>query len=281
MSILQRLLPQHALTNFAGLLANCRISWLKNYLIRDFLSRYAVNLAEALEPDPTQYPNFNAFFTRALAPGMRPIASGSHDIISPADGTISQIGDITQDRILQAKGHTYTCLELLGNHADLAEPFRTGSFLTVYLAPKDYHRVHIPLDGHLTHMLYIPGSLFSVNPKTAESVDSLFARNERVVACFNTAIGRVAVILVGAMIVGSIETVWAGTVAPPRRKSVQRWNYDHPIFLKRGDELGRFKLGSTVIVLLEGKTTTWEPGLEATHPIKMGQKIGIFTPDRL
>lgn len=278
--ILQSLLPQHALTDFAGLCGNCKIPWIKNRLIQYFVWKYPINLSEALEPDPYRYDCFNDFFTRQLNPDARPIASGIHDLVSPADGCISQLGIIDEEHIFQAKSHHYTAQALLGGDAELAKPFTNGAYLTAYLAPKDYHRVHMPLDGHLTDMIYVPGRLFSVNFKTAATIPDLFARNERVVAFFDTSIGRVALVLVGAMIVGSIETVWAGTVAPPRKKAIQRWQYKNPIFLKRGQEMGRFKLGSTVIILVEPNTVTWDPDFSSSCPIQVGQRLGSFKPDR-
>ncbi len=279
-SKLQHLLPQHLLSSFAGLLANCRIPWLKNRLIQYFIWRYPIKLEEALITDPYQYGNFNELFTRHLNPEVRPIAAGIHDLISPADGQISQIGKIQQGQIFQAKGRHFTVQNLLGNNSKEAEIFKDGAFLTIYLAPENYHRVHMPLDGHLSQMIYIPGRLFSVNAKTVDCISNLFARNERVIALFNTSIGRVAIVLVGAMIVGSIETIWAGTITPPRKQSIHTWNYDNPIYLKRGEEMGHFKLGSTVILLFERETTVWDPNLTTTHAIHMGQRIGVFKPDR-
>lgn len=280
LSKLQYLLPQHLLSSFAGFLADCNLPWLKNRLIQYFLWRYPLKLNEALKTDPYTYANFNELFTRRLKPEMRPIANGIYDLISPADGQISQLGKIEQGQIFQAKNHYFSVQSLLGNAFKEAELFKEGTFVTIYLAPADYHRVHMPLDGHLSQMIYVPGSLFSVNGKTADCTPNLFARNERVITFFNTSIGRVAIILVGAMIVGSIETVWAGTVTPPRKKSVHTWNYDNPIYLKRGEEIGHFKLGSTVILLFEKDTIAWDPNLAAIHTLQMGQRIGAFKPDR-
>jgi len=273
-SFFQQLLPKRGLTIFAGWLANCKIIWIKNRLIQYFVWRYPVNLNEASEPDPYAYKSFNAFFTRALLATSRPINAAPHTIISPADGIISQLGYIQNDQILQAKGHFFSTLSLLGGNPTLAAPFVNGAFLTVYLAPKDYHRVHMPFDGTLTDMLYIPGQFFSVSTKTADSIDNLFARNERVVALFNTPKGRMAVVLVGAMIVGSIETVWAGTVFGARDKT-QHWFYteQNPIHLNRGEELGRFKLGSTVIVLFEQDKVEWDQSLQPLTAINMGMGI--------
>lgn len=275
---LQQFMPQHALSRFAGLMANCKIPWVKNQLIRYFVNRHPVNMAESQEINPYAFPSFNAFFTRDLKPELRPIAGGLFDLVSPADGTISQISSVDQGYMIQAKNHKFTVTHLLGGDDTLAAPFINGSFVTVYLAPHDYHRVHMPIDGDLSQMVYIPGRLFSVNTQTAASTPNLFARNERVVSIFNTSVGRVAVILVGAMIVGSIETVWAGTVTAQRTGKIQTWQYEHLIRLKRGEEMGRFKLGSTVIVLLESKAVTWDFNLESDHSLKMGQHIGILKP---
>jgi phosphatidylserine decarboxylase len=277
---LQKFLPQHGLSTFAGLLANCQIPWIKNLLIQYFVWRYPVQLKEAIQPDPYQYPSFNAFFTRELKSDARPISTGIHDLVSPVDGQISQVGEIDEGQIFQAKRHYYTVLELLGNDEKRAAAFSQGSFLTVYLAPKDYHRVHMPLDGYLSHMIYVPGKLFSVNVKTTANTSHLFARNERVIAFFNTSIGQVAIILVGAMIVGSIETVWAGTITPPRKQSLQSWHYENPIYLKRGEEMGRFKLGSTVILLFEKNSVNWDPHMNAADPVFMGSRMASFKPDR-
>lgn len=270
-------MPQKALSDFAGLCANCRIPWIKNRLIQYFLWKYPVNLEEAQNSDPFQYACFNDFFTRHLKPERRPIATGLHDLISPVDGCISQLGNIHETQIFQAKNHYFSVQALLGGHAQ-AKPFLNGSFLTAYLAPKDYHRVHMPIDGHLEQMIYVPGQLFSVNFETADEIPGLFARNERVITFFNTSIGKVAVVLVGAMLVSSIETVWAGTISPPRRKAIQIWDYQNPIRLERGAELGLFKLGSTVIVLFEPNAIDWDPGFSTNSNILVGQRLGSFKP---
>lgn len=270
-------MPQHALSRFAGWMADSKIHWLKNQLIRYFVNRYPVKMHEAIEPDPFAYKSFNDFFTRALDPATRPLASDLHDFTSPADGVISQMGKIETGRLIQAKNHSYRCTDLLGGDENLAHPFQAGSFITVYLAPQDYHRVHMPIDGYLCQMTYIPGCLFSVNNKTAAEIPELFAKNERVVALFETSIGKVAIILIGAMIVGSIETVWAGTVTSGQNKrenKVHHWQYDKSIYLKRGEEMGRFKLGSTVIVLLESNVIDWKPGLELQESLLMGESLG-------
>ncbi len=278
LSRLQNYLPQHFISTFAGWLANCEIPWLKNRLIQYFLWRYTVNLAEALQPDPYQYRSFNDFFTRTLKTSARPIAAEINALACPADGQISQLGHIKQNQILQVKNHHFSLQDLLGGDTKEAVHFMDGSFLTVYLAPANYHRVHMPIDGRLVKMIYIPGRLFSVNFKTTIHTSNLFARNERIISFFDTAIGKVAVILVGAMIVGSMETVWAGTITPPRGKSIQTWNYIEPGLLKKGEEVGRFKLGSTAILLFERDRITWDPEFITTHPVQMGQRLGIIKP---
>jgi len=252
----QTIAPQRMLTAIAHLLANCKITWIKNHLIRYFVNKYPVRLEEALEENPYQYNSFNHFFTRALKPPVRPLATDPLAIVSPVDGHISQCGHIHQGTLLQAKGFNYTVQALLGGDTQFAEPFLNGEFLTAYLAPKDYHRIHMPVDGTLCQMTYIPGKLFSVNPRTAAAIPNLFARNERVVCLFDTPQGRMALVLVGAMIVGSIETIWAGTIAPLHlnRSGIKTWHYRKPIIkIKKGEEMGRFKLGSTVIILFEKK----------------------------
>jgi len=270
-------MPQRTLASIAHGMASCEIPWVKNYLIRYFINRYPVNLNEAIEKNPYNYPSFNHFFTRALDPNLRPITQGIHDLASPVDGCISQMGILEQEKVVQAKGFLYSVQDLLGGDAKLAAPFINGSYLTAYLAPKDYHRVHMPMDGHLTQLIYIAGNLFSVNPKTTSTIPNIFTRNERVVALFNTSLGQVAVVLVGAMIVGSIEMISIETVTPPHGHNTNIWNYDDPIYLKKGEELGRFKLGSTVILLFEPNKVTWEPEMIANTTINMGQRLGSFT----
>jgi phosphatidylserine decarboxylase len=247
--VMQYLLPQHWLSRLVGFLAENKTPWLKNFLIEQFIRRFGVNMNEAAESDYKRYQNFNHFFTRALASGVRPICT--EGVCCPADGQVSQAGDIKHGRIFQAKGHSFSTAELLGGDEQLAALFDEGLFATVYLSPRDYHRVHMPVAGRLLRSMYIPGDLFSVNTTTAENVPNLFARNERLVAVFETEVGEMVVVLVGAMIVAGIETVWSGQVAPRVRKiEVQDFvNAPEPVYLKKGDEMGRFKLGSTAIVL--------------------------------
>lgn len=273
--IVQYLLPQHLLSRLAGWLAECRTPWLKNLLIDAFIRRYKVDMSQAEQPDARCYENFNAFFTRPLKPDARPLDPDPGSILCPADGAISEIGRIEAGRILQAKGQHYSLTELVGD-TQLAEAFQGGSFATIYLSPRDYHRVHMPIAGTLTDMLYVPGKLFSVNQTTADNVPALFARNERAVCLFETEAGPMAVILVGAMIVAGIETVWDGQVAPPpRRLTHRRYNQpQQPIQLARGEEMGRFKLGSTVVLLFGPGRAEWTQGLVNCSPVQLGQRLG-------
>ena len=272
---LQRILPQHLLSRGVGWLAATRITPIKNLFISRFTQAYDINMAEAAEENPLAYESFNAFFTRALKPGMRPIAADPRAIACPADGAISQLGAISLDRIFQAKGHDYSVATLLGGNPERALPFIGGSFATVYLSPRDYHRVHMPFTGRLREMIYVPGDLYSVNATTAENVDNLFARNERLVCLFDTAAGPMAVVLVGAMIVAGIATVWAGNMAPRAGKHVEVFSYQHQnITLQKGDELGRFYLGSTAIVLFGPRVIEWSATLTAGSPVRMGEAMG-------
>lgn len=277
-TILQYVLPHKIISKIADLSANCQVPWIKDYLIGYFIKRYAVNMREALQEDPFAYATYNDFFTRRLKPECRPIDPANNSIVSPADGCVAQIGKITDNRIIQAKGHTYSVQDLLGNDP-IADKFINGNFTTIYLAPKDYHRVHMPLGGRLQKMLYIPGKLFSVSNYAAENIPNVFARNERVVAIFDTIAGPMAVILVGAMIVGSIETVWAGKISPPHSKKILRTQYNNitPIDIAKGAEMGLFKLGSTVIVLFAPGATIWDQMVTNAMDIKMGHRLGIVS----
>ncbi|MGK8437679.1 archaetidylserine decarboxylase [Ectopseudomonas hydrolytica] len=273
----QYLLPHHLLSRLIGCVAECRIGWLKNRLIAWFAKQYRVDMSEAQVEDLSAYEHFNAFFTRALKAGARPLDETPGAILCPADGAISQLGVIEHGRLFQAKGHSFSATELLGGDAERAAPFMGGQFATVYLSPKDYHRVHMPLAGTLKEMVYVPGRLFSVNQTTAENVPELFARNERVVCLFDTERGPMAVVLVGAMIVASVETVWAGLVTPPKRE-LKSTRYDAEsrglIELAKGAELGRFKLGSTAIVLFGPQQVQWAEELTAGSTVRMGQLLG-------
>lgn len=273
--LLQQFLPQHLLSRLVGYLADSQISWIKNTFIKVFARKYQINMQEALEENPTAYPSFNAFFTRALKPGVRSIDNAPEAIVSPADGAFSQLGQIDYERIFQAKGRGYGLSTLLGGDLDLAADFKNGSFATIYLSPRDYHRVHMPCDGTLRETIYIPGDLYSVNQTTAENVDQLFARNERLVAIFDTEHGPMAMVLVGAMIVAGIETVWSGQVAPPpATPQRQRFDGQHAnIKLAKGDEMGRFKLGSTVVLLFGEDAIQWQQEHQAGGSIQLGQRL--------
>jgi phosphatidylserine decarboxylase len=274
-SIPSYLMPKKALTGLAGFLAEVKIPAIKNYLIRDFIHKYGVNMQEALEENPESYACFNDFFIRALKPACRPLAEA--DLIAPVDGLVSEIGEIERGMLLQAKGRLYSVSDLLACEPEKALAFENGRFATLYLSPKDYHRVHMPMQGTLSHMVYVPGQLFSVQPATARLIPRLFARNERLVVYFNTRVGVMAMVLVGATIVGAIGTSWHGDVVRGRR--LQRTDYnrskDKPIVLPQGAEMGYFKLGSTVILLFaEGKRITWDPALNAGSAIRFGQALG-------
>ena len=269
----QYLIPKQALTVLAGKLASAEAGSLTTRVIRWFVGRYGVNMSEAANPDIASYKSFNEFFTRPLKAGARPPADA--DFLCPVDGAISQFGAIERDQIFQAKGHSYSTTALVGGGRDLAAQFENGSFATLYLSPRDYHRIHMPCDGKLTRMIYVPGALFSVNPTTARGVPGLFARNERVVCVFETATGPFVLTLVGATIVGSMATVWHGVVNPPRPGVVREWRYDEQnIVLKKGDEMGRFLLGSTVVMLFPKNTLAFNPEWAPTRPIRMGEAMG-------
>ncbi|WP_144775691.1 archaetidylserine decarboxylase [Marinobacter maritimus] len=272
----QYVTPQLAVSRLAGRLAdNDQNPALKNRVVKWFVKRYGVDMSEAAEPDPTAYPSFNEFFTRALKPGIRPVAEGDNTFVSPVDGAISQLGQVSGDRIFQAKGQSFSLIELLGGDTQRAEAFNEGVFSTIYLSPKDYHRIHMPLAGKLREMVYVPGKLFSVNPATAENVPNLFARNERVVCIFDTAAGPMALVLVGAMIVGSVETPWAGVVAP-NSSGVKAITYEgeSAISFAKGEEMGRFRLGSTVVMVMPKGSVSWDAEQIAGKRVRMGEAFG-------
>ena len=274
---LQHIAPQHLISKIAGRVARSEKPWLRDRFISRFIDAYEVDMAQAERP-ASDYRNFNDFFTRALKPGARPLADGKTEVICPADGAVSQIGTIEQGRIVQAKGQSYTAAELLGGDGELAAKFEGGSFVTIYLSPSDYHRVHMPVAGDLRETAYIPGDLFSVNTVTAENVERLFSRNERLSCVFDTPHGAVASVMVGAMIVASIETVWGGLVEPHGKKVIRTdhtASVDAPRF-QAGDEMGRFLLGSTVILLFEPGKVEWSGKLEPLSVVRMGQSLGKF-----
>lgn len=269
---LQYLLPQHGLSRLVLAATRIRTRWFKNLLTRGFLELFSVDMGEALEPDPYRYGSFNEFFTRALKPGARPIDTDPAAIASPVDGTVSECGAIEGDQLLQAKGRHYTLADLLAGQP-WAGSFEGGSFATIYLAPYNYHRIHMAVSGTLRDTVHVPGRLFSVDSVTAQQVPRLFARNERVLTLFDTDFGRFALILVGALNVGSMATVWAGDIAPAPRRAATRIP-GAAVTIKKGDELGRFNMGSTVILLFEPGRTCWHPLLRAGSVVQLGRAIG-------
>ncbi|NIR60280.1 MAG: phosphatidylserine decarboxylase [Gammaproteobacteria bacterium] len=274
----QYVLPHHALSRVVHWATRRRAAWWKNALIRWFTARYRVDLSEAADRDACAYPDFNAFFTRALRAGARPLPDDAATLASPVDGTVSAFGRLEAGRLVQAKGVRYGVEALLGGSAERAAPFGDGTFVTLYLSPRDYHRVHMPLTGELREMVHVPGRLFSVAAYTTRAIPRLFARNERVAAIFDTAVGPMTTVLVGAMLVSSISTAWSGTVTPPRGRAVRSWRYGgaEPAApeLSRGEELGRFNMGSTVIVLLGGGEVHWAADLAPGARVRMGQALG-------
>jgi phosphatidylserine decarboxylase len=267
----QYLLPQHALSQLMGLLAESHHEGVKNFLIKQFMRRYPVDMTSAVIEDPTAYPTFNSFFIRQLKPGLRPIATD--DIASPVDGTIAQIGQINKHLLLQAKDFYFDLKTLLGNDETLAQDFYDGSFATFYLAPHNYHRIHMPLSGKLEKMIYVPGKLFSVNRITSQVVPNLYSRNERLVCTFNTAASKMVVVMIAAMIVGQIQTTWLP--CPIRGKEMQSFSYvDENIVLGKGDELGYFKTGSTVIVLFQKNKVKWSPEMLPGESVVFGGPLG-------
>lgn len=273
----QYLLPKRALTQLMGYLASREAGAVTTAVIRWFIRRYQVNMAEALNPDPAAYSSFNSFFTRELKPGVRPLADS--EWICPVDGAVSQLGRIQGDQIFQAKGHSYSTQALVGGDAQLAAQFQDGHFATIYLSPRDYHRIHMPCAGRLLRMIHVPGDLFSVNPTTARGVPGLFARNERVVCVFEGKHGPFVMVLVGATIVGSMATTWHGVVNPPRPGHVREWNYaDKNIHLEQGAEMGRFLLGSTVVLLTPPGPLQFNTDWCATAPVRLGEAMASQQP---
>lgn len=271
----QYLIPQHALSVLMHTLTRSEKTWFKNSFIRFIIKKYKVNIEEAKTADLQAYPSFNTFFTRELREGVRPVAQGEDIVVSPVDGAISQLGQIKAGQIVQAKGRHYTVLELLAGDQQLAQLFENSQFATIYLSPRDYHRIHMPLTGKLISMTYIPGKLFSVSPRTARTVPNLFARNERVVTVFETEIGPMVLILVGAIFVGSMETVWQGQITPDYGKKIERWTYqdEQAITIQKGEEMGRFNMGSTVVMLMPEQCQSFLDELKESSTVKMGQAI--------
>jgi phosphatidylserine decarboxylase len=275
----QYILPKHLLSRMVGWLAAAEAGFVTQFLIKIFVKAFKVDMSEAKHSDPSYYRTFNAFFTRELKDDIRPIEDDEKQLCHSVDGRVSQFGKIIGDDIFQAKGHNYSLTTLLGGKPELANVFKGGDFATIYLSPKDYHRIHMPIDGKLTDMLHVPGELFSVNPLTAANVPGLFARNERVVTIFDTPVGKVAIVLVGATIVASIETVWAGNITPPAGKTVQHWQYeDQEITLNKGEEMGRFKLGSTIVVCFEPNAVEFTD-LQAGMVTRLGEAFASIKED--
>lgn len=276
----QYIVPQHLLSHLVGWLAETRIGWIKNLFISKFIKQFNVNMDEAKRHRPEEFENFNDFFTRELKEDIRPIDINDNVIVSPADGAISQLGAIENGRVFQAKGQDYSLIELLGGNSETANDFMGGEFATIYLSPRDYHRLHMPVTGTLREMIYVPGDLFSVNQITAQNVPRLFSRNERVVAIFDTELGPMALVLVGAMIVAGIETTWAGRITPfdRRIRSVKypaQGENQQPLVIEKGEEMGRFFLGSTVVVCFGKDKMHWLDGMKAEQPLRLGESIGL------
>ena len=270
----QYLLPKQGLTRFAGLVAGAKAGTYTTMLIKWFVQQYGVNMEEAANPDIASYSSFNEFFTRPLRDGARPLAKA--DFVCPVDGAISQFGQVEDHQIFQAKGHNFSTTALVGGDATLAAQFQHGSFANLYLSPKDYHRLHMPCDARLLRMIYVPGALFSVNPTTARGIPNLFARNERVVCVFESPqYGPFVSVLVGATIVGSMATVWHGVVNPTRKGELREWRYDdQQIFLKKGEEMGRFLLGSTIVMLFKKDTIKFNPDWAPERSVRLGEMMG-------
>ncbi|GAB4351813.1 MAG: archaetidylserine decarboxylase [Gammaproteobacteria bacterium] len=272
----QRLLPHHLLSRGMHALARSPNRVIRNALIGFFLSRFGIDLSQAEIQDPRAYPSFNDFFTRALRPGARPLCDDPDAMVSPVDATVSQYGPLESTALVQAKGKTYDAVTLLGGDEARAAPFQDGQFLTLYLSPRDYHRIHMPLSGRLREMVYVPGRLFSVSPATTRALPRLFTRNERVALIFDTDFGPLGMVLVGALFVGSIETVWAGEITPPPGRRIRSWRYEgseDAVTFAKGDEVGRFNMGSTVILLTPPGKVTWDRAVRPEQWLAMGQRI--------
>lgn len=274
-SLPQYLIPQHFLSAMMHRLTQSKWPWLKQRMIRFVANKYQVDMTDAANPDLDSYASFNAFFTRSLKSGSRPLEGDHSVVVSPVDGVISQLGVISDQQLIQAKGRHYRLDDLLAGDSVICQRLSEGKFATIYLSPRDYHRIHMPLAGRLLQMTYIPGKLFSVNPRTVRAVPDLFARNERLVTVFETAQGPMVLILVGAIFVGSMETVWSGQITPPYSRSIKHWYYDkdHLIQLEKGQEMGRFNMGSTVIVLLPKQAKRFAAKWQADSAVQMGQAL--------
>ena len=274
---LQHILPQHLLSKLMWKITRCECKWLLKLILPMFIRLFKVNMQEAKISDWESFNSFNEFFTRELKEDAREISTDDKTIACPVDGAVSQLGHISSDLIFQAKGHAYSLTQLLGDREDLGKLFKDGEFNTIYLSPKDYHRIHMPIDGTLKEMIHVPGELYSVNPTTVENVPALFARNERVICVFDTTAGPMAMVMVGAIFVGSIETVWHGEVTPPTAKEIRNWKYeDKPETYKKGQEMGRFNMGSTVILIYAKNKINWEKELQAEKVVRLGEAIATL-----
>jgi phosphatidylserine decarboxylase len=275
---LQYCIPQHLISRLMWRMTRIRARWYLDWQINWFINRYDVDMTLAENPDPASYEDFNSFFTRALRADARPVDQDPKAVTCPVDGAVSQLGKIDHDSLIQAKGHDFSLKALLAGRDDLADLFHNGMFATVYLSPRDYHRIHMPVCGDLQEMIYVPGKLFSVNHATVYGVKGIFARNERIITLFSTDAGPMAMILVGAINVGSMETVWHGLVTPPYGKTIQAWDYrENPFHLARGDEMGRFNMGSTVILLFPENSCEWDSSLQHNDPVRLGEAIARYT----
>jgi phosphatidylserine decarboxylase len=276
-------LPHHLLSRAVRTVTRWRTGWLKNLLIRAFIRHFQVDMSEAADPEPGHYPDFNCFFTRALRAGVRPQPDNPHSIACPVDGRISELGSIEDGCLVQAKGRNYSLTELLGGDRERATLFQGGTFATLYLSPRDYHRIHMPSDGRLMETIYIPGRLFSVAPHTTRAIPNLFTRNERLVALFQAPCGPMAVVMVGAIFVACMETVWEGDMrghlSGIRTRKFTAGGDGHQVWLERGAEMGRFNMGSTVILLFGPDRAQWDPQLAAGQPVRLGQPLGLIRPE--
>ncbi len=272
---LQTLLPQQFLCTLIGKIADCETPWVKNMVIGTFLRFYPVNLSECLRTEPSEYRSFNDFFTRKLRPGARPISAGSHDLVSPADGSYSCLGNIEQSTLLQAKGHRYQLAELLVDE-ELARRYENGQYATIYLAPTNYHRVHLPFEGELVSLRYVPGRQFSVNRTSTQQIPNIYARNERLIANFNTQHGNYCLVMVGALLVAGISTQVTGRLPRLAESTVIALNTNSKLSFSRGDEFGAFHMGSTVILLTESGRSRWQDSAREGYPVRLGEKIGSF-----
>lgn len=280
--MLQHAYPKRLLSAIMYRATRIKFQPWKDFQIRWFIRRFGVDMSLSEIQSPRKFPDFNSFFTRALKPGIRPLPEDARSLISPVDGVLSDFGHVEDNAVIQAKTHRYAVPSLLAEKGDNAKVFESGSFFSLYLAPRDYHRVHMPFGGVLKEMVYVPGTLFSVSPATARAIPGLFARNERIICWFETVAGRMAVVMVGAVFVGSMETVWHGEVTPAAERKIARWRYAPPvstITLKRGAEMGRFNMGSTVVVLLERRLAAWRSKLIPGARVQMGQTLATFGPD--